>query len=101
MCLVARKGVENCASQELSRNLAPRNLLRLARQTTSLVKKKQLIMSDDHKQQALAEKELGNAAYKKRQFDEALQHYDKAWELDNTNMTLLTNKAGKHCNSFT
>jgi len=50
-------------------------------------------MSDDHKQQALAEKELGNAAYKKRQFDEALQHYDKAWELDNTNMTLLTNKA--------
>jgi Flp pilus assembly protein TadD len=100
VCLVARTGVENCASQELSRNLAHTNLLRLARQTTSLVKNKQLIMSDDHKQQALAEKELGNAAYKKRQFDEALQHYDKAWELDNTNMTLLTNKAGKHCNSF-
>lgn len=53
-------------------------------------------MSDDPKQQALAEKELGNAAYKKRQFEEALQHYDKAWELDNTNMTVLTNKAGKH-----
>lgn len=75
--------------------------MRLARQSTSPVKNKQLIMSDDHKQQALAEKELGNAAYKKRQFDEALQHYDKAWELDNTNMTLLTNKAGKHCNGFT
>jgi tetratricopeptide (TPR) repeat protein len=53
-------------------------------------------MSDDPKQQALAEKDLGNAAYKKRQFEEALQHYDKAWELDNTNMTVLTNKAGKH-----
>jgi hypothetical protein len=52
-------------------------------------------MSDDPKQQALAEKELGNAAYKKREFEEALQHYDKAWELDNTNMTILTNKAGK------
>ncbi|KAI9030076.1 hypothetical protein CLU79DRAFT_733945 [Phycomyces nitens] len=43
--------------------------------------------------QALAEKELGNQAYKKRQFDEALGHYDKAWSLDNTNITFLTNKA--------
>ncbi|KAI8391838.1 uncharacterized protein BYT42DRAFT_210570 [Radiomyces spectabilis] len=50
-------------------------------------------MSDDHKQQALAEKELGNQAYKKREFDVALTHYDKAWELDNTNITFLTNKA--------
>jgi tetratricopeptide (TPR) repeat protein len=53
-------------------------------------------MSDEQKQQALAEKELGNAAYKKREFEEALQHYDKALELDNTNMTFLTNKAGEH-----
>ncbi|KAJ3289375.1 hypothetical protein HK104_007507 [Borealophlyctis nickersoniae] len=39
------------------------------------------------------EKELGNAAYKKRQFDEALSHYDKAWEIDPTNVAVLTNKA--------
>lgn len=52
-------------------------------------------MSDDNKQQALAEKDLGNQAYKKREFDVALGHYDKAYELDNTNITFLTNKAGK------
>ncbi|ORZ18617.1 hypothetical protein BCR42DRAFT_372117, partial [Absidia repens] len=50
-------------------------------------------MSDDPKQQALKEKELGNQAYKQRQFEEALTHYDKAWELDTTNITFLTNKA--------
>lgn len=52
-------------------------------------------MSDDNKQQSIAEKELGNQAYKKRQFEEALVHYDKAWDLDNTNIPVLTNKAGK------
>ncbi|ORZ18703.1 hypothetical protein BCR42DRAFT_231444 [Absidia repens] len=50
-------------------------------------------MSDDPKQQALQEKDLGNQAYKKREFESALTHYDKAWELDNTNITFLTNKA--------
>ncbi|GAN01732.1 conserved hypothetical protein [Mucor ambiguus] len=50
-------------------------------------------MSDDNKQLALAEKDLGNQAYKKREFDVALGHYDKAYELDNTNITFLTNKA--------
>jgi hypothetical protein len=57
-------------------------------------------MSDDQKQQALKEKELGNQAYKQRQFEEALTHYDKAWELDNTNITFLTNKAGKEQSSL-
>lgn len=52
-------------------------------------------MSEDNKQLALAEKELGNQAYKKREFETALSHYDKAYELDNTNITFLTNKAGK------
>ncbi|RHZ76763.1 hypothetical protein Glove_193g63 [Diversispora epigaea] len=45
------------------------------------------------KESAVKEKDLGNAAYKKRQFEEALQHYDKAWELDSTNITILNNKA--------
>ena len=51
-------------------------------------------MADDNKQQALAEKDLGNQAYKKKQFDEALSHYEKAWSLDDTNISILTNKAG-------
>ena len=40
-----------------------------------------------------AQKDLGNYAYKKRNFDEALGHYAKAWELDSTNVAVLTNKA--------
>ena len=44
--------------------------------------------------QAIQEKEKGNAAYKKKDFETALAHYDKAFELDPTNVTFLTNKAG-------
>eukprot|EP00842_Homolaphlyctis_polyrhiza_P003885 jgi/Hompol1/4498/HPOL_001786-RA len=40
-----------------------------------------------------AEKAKGNELYKKRAFDEALKHYEAAWELDNTNVAILTNKA--------
>jgi len=43
--------------------------------------------------EALKEKELGNEAYKKRDFAAAHQHYDKAIKLDTTNITFLTNKA--------
>ncbi|KAG9300989.1 hypothetical protein G9A89_018941 [Geosiphon pyriformis] len=48
---------------------------------------------ESKKEEAIKEKELGNAAYKKRDFAAALQHYDKAWELDPTNITILNNKA--------
>ena len=48
--------------------------------------------------QALEEKEKGNAAYKKKEFATALEHYDKAIEIDPTNVTFITNKAGVcHC----
>ena len=50
--------------------------------------------------QALEEKEKGNAAYKKREFTTALEHYDKAIELDPTNVTFLTNKAGEWVDTF-
>ncbi|XP_067136572.1 stress-induced-phosphoprotein 1-like [Centruroides vittatus] len=50
-------------------------------------------MADSAKKGALEEKTAGNEAYKKRNFDLALQHYDKAIELDSTDMTFLTNKA--------
>lgn len=42
---------------------------------------------------AMKEKELGNAAYKKKEFEAALSHYNKAIELDPTDMTFLINKA--------
>lgn len=42
---------------------------------------------------AVKEKELGNEAYKKKDFETAILHYDKAFELDPVNITYLTNKA--------
>uniref|UniRef100_A0A1I7T1P2 TPR_REGION domain-containing protein n=1 Tax=Caenorhabditis tropicalis TaxID=1561998 RepID=A0A1I7T1P2_9PELO len=42
---------------------------------------------------AIAEKDLGNAAYKSKDFAAALAHYDKAIELDPTNITFYNNKA--------
>lgn len=45
------------------------------------------------KKNALEEKKLGNEAYKKRNFEEALQHYNKAVELDSTEIVYLLNIA--------
>ena len=45
------------------------------------------------KAEAKKEKELGNAAYKKKDFDVALAHYDKAISLDDEDISFITNKA--------
>ena len=42
--------------------------------------------------EAQREKEAGNAAYKQRQFEEALRHYDRALELKDKYISFLTNK---------
>ncbi|CAH3177665.1 unnamed protein product, partial [Porites evermanni] len=42
---------------------------------------------------SLEEKELGNASYKKKDFETALAHYKNAIELDPTNASFLTNRA--------
>lgn len=44
------------------------------------------------KEESLKEKELGNKLYKSRQFDEAIEHYNKAWEL-HKDVSYLTNMA--------
>ncbi|XP_027487078.1 stress-induced-phosphoprotein 1-like [Corapipo altera] len=46
-----------------------------------------------NKQEAQREKELGNAAYKRKEFPAALEHYTRAEQLDPTNMTYVTNQA--------
>lgn len=48
------------------------------------------------KAEAQREKEAGNAAYKARQFKAALGHYDKAAELDPTDISFLTNRCAQH-----
>lgn len=49
-------------------------------------------LSEEQKN-AEKEKELGNAAYKKKDFEAALKHYEKAIELQPNNITYMTNKA--------
>ena len=46
----------------------------------------------ERKAQAQEEKEAGNAAYKARQFEQAIQHYDRAIELDDSDISFLTNR---------
>ncbi|XP_073695553.1 stress-induced-phosphoprotein 1 [Garra rufa] len=50
----------------------------------------------ENKRMALKEKELGNAAYKKKDFATALKHYEEALKHDPTNMTYLLNQAAVH-----
>jgi len=47
----------------------------------------------DSQKEAIKEKEKGNEFYKKKEFESAITHYDKAIELDPVNITYLTNKA--------
>ncbi|VEL07705.1 unnamed protein product [Protopolystoma xenopodis] len=47
----------------------------------------------DEQEESLKAKELGNAAYKRRDFELALQHYDKAIEIDSSNMNFYLNKS--------
>lgn len=47
----------------------------------------------ERKAHAQKEKEAGNAAYKKKDFETAIQHYTKAIELDDKDISYLTNRA--------
>lgn len=47
----------------------------------------------ERKAQAQKEKDAGNAAYKKKDFETAIQHYSKALELNDEDISFLTNRA--------
>lgn len=63
-------------------------------------------MSVTDAEAALAEKKLGNAAYKKKEWETAIEHYSKAIEFDSTNHTFFSNRSacyagkGDHQNSL-
>lgn len=42
----------------------------------------------------MKEKDLGNVAYKKKDFETALKHYSKAVDLDSANIIFRNNRAG-------
>jgi stress-induced-phosphoprotein 1 len=50
----------------------------------------------ERKAQAQLEKEQGNAAYKKKDFDAAIAHYTKAMELDDEDISYILNRAATH-----
>ena len=50
------------------------------------------IAAKEAKEKAEAEKKLGTENYKNKQFEAAIEHYDKAWEL-HKDITYLTNKS--------
>ncbi|KAL5551100.1 hypothetical protein UlMin_001276 [Ulmus minor] len=50
----------------------------------------------ERKAQALKEKDAGNVAYKKKDFDTAIQHYSKAIELDDEDISYIMNRAATY-----
>ncbi|KAE8725335.1 Hsp70-Hsp90 organizing protein 1 [Hibiscus syriacus] len=48
---------------------------------------------NEKKAKALKEKETGNAAYKKKDFETAIQHYTSAMEIDDEDISYITNRA--------
>eukprot|EP00158_Paraphelidium_tribonemae_P004396 Partr_v1_DN26728_c0_g1_i4_m8762 putative Heat shock protein len=47
----------------------------------------------ERKDSSVQAKQAGNQLYKNKEFDAALKQYAKAWELDSSDITILTNKA--------
>lgn len=47
----------------------------------------------ERKEKAIKEKEMGTAAYKKRDFETAIQHYSTAMEIDDEDISYITNRA--------
>ncbi|KAJ0265761.1 Hsp70-Hsp90 organizing protein 2 [Hirschfeldia incana] len=50
----------------------------------------------ERKEKALKEKEMGNAAYKKKDFETAIKHYSAAMEIDDEDISFITNRAAVH-----
>lgn len=82
--------VEDANMTEPSANAAPRDF-----QPTPQAEPEpeNLTPEEKRKRDALAEKDRGTAAYKKRDFPAAIEAYTKAIEFDPDNMSLLTNRA--------
>jgi stress-induced-phosphoprotein 1 len=85
---------QEARKQQEQKHPAPGAATSQAKEETS--KEAKPLNPDDPISKALQEKELGNTAYKKREFEAALLHYSNAAKLDPANMTYLTNRAAVH-----
>ncbi|KAJ9600999.1 hypothetical protein L9F63_000837 [Diploptera punctata] len=88
--------IENAYDDEMDTSPPPPKKESPPRSEPKKTPSKEQKMDEDlppEKREALKEKELGNQAYKKRNFEEALKHYNKAVELDKGDITYLNNIA--------
>lgn len=59
----------------------------------NLLQKSSSVMEEDNVSLALASKQAGNDAYKNKEFEAAIAHYQKAVDLNPSEMTFLSNLA--------
>jgi tetratricopeptide (TPR) repeat protein len=85
---------ESSGSKAFNSTSGSTNASNSSQQTKKDPTKPDLSSLSEEQRQAETEKDMGNDAYKKKEFEKALSHYEKAAELDPTNITYLTNKAG-------
>ncbi|KFK26931.1 hypothetical protein AALP_AA8G311800 [Arabis alpina] len=57
------------------------------------VREEDMERKEKEKEKAKKEKEEGNVAYKKKDFERAIEHYTKAMELDDEDISYITNRA--------
>jgi len=91
-----------CAGGTCSSKAAPCPPAEAEPQAAAAPKEPEPEVSEEEKQykesreKAQAEKVAGNAAYKKKEFETALAHYTKAMELDDKDISYITNRAAVH-----
>ncbi|KAL7712995.1 Heat shock protein STI1 [Entamoeba marina] len=85
---------ENGVDVEEAKEKAPEEVVNLMDEVMKR-KKTYKAPEDDEERKELAnkEKELGNECYKKKLFEEALEHYNKAIQLDKKNIIFQLNKS--------
>ena len=78
---------------------APKQEAPKQRETPKQPEPEPMSEEDVNKNLAIEQKNLGNDFYKKKNFEQAILHYNKAIELNPNEMTFLTNRAAAYFES--